>query len=278
MYFDRNRATLVAGSQQLAELAAHVVGGEPPADGLQPWRDANLMAGDSLDPTVAGLVELLERPVRSVMLEQFDGDLVAVTFVAFDRAGRATIMSGVGDDLLSLTATRFDLLPAMLTQILRLNPDPELAARVPVETTAGAIESVLRGNQATADPQAISDPEATSGPEQVLGSFRYAWRASGCWQAKQTDTSVTVFQAGPLGLWTVAHDAQTPAATATPDTAVRLEPSSATDITRLLGDVVTGRVGRTGGQQAGPDAQSAGQNGASPAQPAAPKTRPQPVI
>jgi hypothetical protein len=251
MYFDRNRATLVAGPQELAELAAHVIGGESPADGLQSWRDANVMAGDSVDPTVAGLVALLERPVRSVMLEQFDGSLVTVTFVAFDRAGRATIMSGVGDDLLSVTATRFDLLPAMLTQILRLNPDPELGARAPVVTTAGVVDAVLQGN----DPSAVgnqppspapvgSGAEAACGPAEVLGSFRYGWRASGCWQAKQTDASITVMQAGPLGLWTVAHDAQTPGTTPTPETEVRLEPSTMADATSLLGDVVTGRAGR----------------------------------
>lgn len=239
MYFDRNRATLVAGPQTLTELALYLTDGGSPADGFEPWQEANLFDGDTIDPTVAGIVEILERPARSVMLEQFDGDQVAVTFVAFDRVGRATIMNGVGGDLLSITATRFDLLPALLTQTLRLNPEPSKPARQPLTTTAGVIERLLDG--AT---NSSVDGSAAPALAAVLGSFRHAWRASGSWHTKPTDSSMTVLFAGAEGLWTVSHGSQSPGSTPNPETPVTLTPVTASELTRLLGDVVTGRAVR----------------------------------
>ena len=238
MYFDRNNATLLASADDLTKLAEFSAAdsGAIPAD----WQEVNVAAGDRLDPTVAGIVEIMNRPLRSIALERFDGESVDVMFIAWDRAGRATMANGIGQDSLSITATQFDLLPALLTQAVRLNPSTAPAVRQPITTTAGVVQQAIAGGPGVDGPLVdgeTSDEDLVA----VLGALRHAWRASGSWQGKATDASITVLSAGDEGLWAVSHDASTPGSQANADTVVRLEPCNPSDISRLLGDVVTGR-------------------------------------
>ena len=252
MYFDRNNATLLASADDLTKLAefSAASSGAIPAD----WSEVNVATGDQLDPTVAGIVDIMNRPLRSIALERFDGESVDVMFIAWDRAGRATMANGVGQDSLSITATQFDLLPALLTQAVRLNPATAPAVRRPITTTAGVVQQAITGanvagepaaGQAAASEPVASDANGDASPDQdlvaVLGAIRHAWRASGSWQGKTTDASMTVLSAGDEGLWVVSHDASTPGSQANADTVVQLEPCNPRDISRLLGDVVTGR-------------------------------------
>ena len=236
MYFDRNNATLLASADELTKLAEFSASGSdvPPSD----WQEMHVASGQKLDPTVTGIIEIMNRPLRSIALERFDGESVDVMFVAWDRAGRATMANGIGQDSLSITATQFDLLPALLTQAVRLNPTMVTAARPPMVTTAGVVQQAIAGGDLPgADGSAASNQDLVA----VLGSIRHAWRASGSWQGKTTDTSMTVLSAGDEGLWVVTHEASAPGSQASADTVVELRPCSPADISRLLGDVVTGR-------------------------------------
>lgn len=226
MQFDRNRSTLTATQQQVDELAQHVAS----SGTIKPeWSEAGLTSRttNELEPTVAGIVQILGNPTRSVVIEQFDGALVELLFIAWDSNGRATITSGGPDDVLVSTATEIGLLPSLLAQRLRMGSS-EAADGGPLETTAGMFEAALAQTAEAATNDRLG---------QVLSALRHGWRASGSWPHQDTDRSVTVFSAGEFGLWKVDR----PLSTMSPDTPVTLEPIDQKTAIALLGDVITGR-------------------------------------
>ena len=126
MHFDANRATLVASPSEMDALVDHVAehGADSP---IELWIDGGLTnysgkeGGDSvLHPTVMGIAEVLGQPLRSVIIERFDGQIAVPMFVALDGRGRATITEGLGPDSLAVIATDLTLLPTLLSQSLRL--------------------------------------------------------------------------------------------------------------------------------------------------------------
>lgn len=246
MYFDRNRATLVASPDDLAALASHLTvtgadDGRPSPPVPEAWVDGNIADDGRIDPTVAGIVEIVDRPRRSVVLERFDGRVVDLTFVAWDRAGRVVMMDGAGGDRLAITATQFDLLPALLTQAVRLHPRSNPGSGPPIVTTAGAVELAMAGGAPAKSDGAGGDGGPASHLATVLGSLRHAWRVTGNWHGRPSDRSLTVLAAADEGLWVVEHGAADAGSTPGPTTPVRLTPITPAEITRLLGDVVTGR-------------------------------------
>ncbi len=249
MQFDPIRATLVATDDELAELAAPKT---EAGDGVQ------------LHPTAAGIVALLASPCRSVAIERFDRGLVSPLFVAFDERGRAVLTEGAGHDRLAMTATHLELLPALLSQALRLHAGLSAGDRQEVTATAAQIQAALAGAEgaearhdtgaADAEPgpagQAAAGPEPTgslAAAEQdraaVLGAMTHGWRASASWAGADIDRSVTVMSAGDRGLWHVdrgpADHAPLPIG---PDDRVTLRPVTAAQARSLLGDVVTGHT------------------------------------
>lgn len=206
---------------------------------LAEWGEANMMLGDRLHPTIVGMVGVLSRPTRSVLVERFSRNLVIPLFVAWDDRGRATLTDGIpGGDLL-VEATSFDLLPPLLLHTLHVHRGIPAPDRQPVTTNAARLEQILGGEA----PDAGGGGEAAADPlAPILADLRFAWRASGSWPGEEVDTSVTALSAGATGLWTVTHDAQDRAEPPSPDTEVTLTPSNAAELAAKLGDVVTGRV------------------------------------
>ena len=259
-YFDRNRATLVASPDDLNALAAHLTATAADAGGSTPavppgWVEGGLAVDGRIDPTVAGIVEIVDRPCRSVVLERFDGRIVDLLFVAWDRSGRVVMMDGAGGDRLAITATQFDLLPALLAQAVRLHPRSRPGSAAPIVTTAGAVEAAMTGGEGGGAATAAGH----GGAATVLGSLRHAWRVTGSWTGRTSDRSLTVLAAADEGLWVVEHGATEPGSTAGTDTPVRLSPITPAEITRLLGDVVTGRhrSPERGGEAGRPPSESA---------------------
>ncbi len=221
MLFDPIRATLVATDDELEDLAARAGRGD-----------------ESLHPTVAGIVVVLGAPARSVVIERFERGLVAPLFVAFDRQGRAVVTDGAGDvagkAALSMTATHLELLPALLSQALRLHTGLPAAGRHPLAATAGQIEAAMAGGEAAG----VTEP----GLAAVLAEMTHGWRASGCWAEAEIDRSVTVMSAGDKGLWHVDRGtADLGPVPIGPDDRLDLRPVTVAEARALLGDVVTGR-------------------------------------
>ncbi|MEZ5406955.1 MAG: hypothetical protein R2761_02955 [Acidimicrobiales bacterium] len=225
MLFDPIRATLVATEDELADLAARAARGD-----------------EGLHPTVAGIVAVVGAPARSVVIERFDQGLVAPLFVAFDGKGRAVVTEGAGDvdgrAALSMTATHLELLPALLSQALRLHAGLPSASRRPLEATAGQIEAAWAGAAGMAGAAGVAEP----GLAAVLAAMTHGWRASGSWAGAEIDRSATVMSAGAEGLWHVdrgpADHGPVPIG---PDDRIELRPVTVAEARALLGDVVTGR-------------------------------------
>ncbi len=227
MLFDPIRATLVATDDELVDLAAQAGRGD-----------------ESLHPTVAGIVAVLGAPARSVVIERFDRGLVAPLFVAFDDRGRAVLTEGAGEAdgkaALSMTATHLELLPALLSQALRLHAGLPAANRHPLAATAGQIEAAMAGSGAAgvAGVAGVAEP----GLAAVLTEMTHGWRASGCWGGAEIDRSVTVMSAGDEGLWHVDRGpADFGPVPIGPDDRFDLRPVTVAEARALLGDVVTGR-------------------------------------
>lgn len=250
MYFDKSRATIIGTPTEIDSLAAYsLTHTEGPLE--QEWIDGGLakVAGSdqqrSLDPTVAGILEVSAQPIRSVIIERFDGEIVTVSFVSWDSHGRVVMTEGAGEELLALTATEMSLLPSLLAQSLRLSAATIRGVGDPVEVTAAQIDAMFTG-QAHETGSENSNAEHT-GIEDVLDSFRHAWRASGSWTGEETDTSLTVFSAGEQGLWRVNR----PDGERSPDMLIGIEPIDRQIAIDALGDVVTGRLATKGGQPEG---------------------------
>jgi hypothetical protein len=157
MFIDRNRAMLLASSEGLDALAARVA-----ADGATPpdpqWFDAGILrpagggeaASPELEPMVAGIVELVTRPTRSVVLERFADGNGEVTFVNWDTRGRVAVIEGAGEGLVSIVATDLKLLPGRMIHAVGLRTGAPASDRPALTTTAAAIEAVLGGTAATA--------------------------------------------------------------------------------------------------------------------------------
>lgn len=227
MLFDPIRATLVATDDELVDLTARAGRGD-----------------ESLHPTVAGIMAVLGAPARSVVIERFDRGLVAPLFVAFDRQGRAVVTEGAGDvggkAALSMTATHVELLPALLSQALRLHAGLPAASRHPLAATAGQIEAAMAGGAVAgvAGVAGVAEP----GLAAVLAAMTHGWRASGCWAEAEIDRSVTVMSAGDEGLWHVDRGAADLGPVPIgPDDRLDLRPVTVAEARALLGGVITGR-------------------------------------
>ncbi|MEM7340492.1 MAG: hypothetical protein AAF467_17680 [Actinomycetota bacterium] len=245
MQFDRANATLLATPADIEAIASHVA-----ADGAtipEAWIEGGL--GDvetGLDPTATGIAEVVSKPDRSVVIERFDGDLVTLLFVAWDRTGRATISQGASEELLAVTATDLRLLPALLAQALRLRPGTEAPAEAPRHTTVSAIEQILGNGQPAGNGASAGNPNtngAHTGDEldAAVGEVRHAWRATGSWSGREADRSVTLLSATGGGLWEVSVEAPD-SGPVEPTTPVVLRPVGFDTAMVAVGDVVTGRT------------------------------------
>jgi hypothetical protein len=182
---------------------------------------------------VVGAATLALDPHRAVLLERSDGRTLSRVHVGWARDGRAAITEQGPDGQLAITASHLALLPALVMQILRLHPGiPAPRERRAITTTAAAIDRHLL--DVAARGHATGDELGA-----LLTHWSGAWRATGSWQDRPADRSVTAVNAGPLGLWTL--DRRDDAGTSTPDSPVRLLPADPSAVIAVLGDVVTGR-------------------------------------
>ena len=248
MQYDPIRSILAGKGDELGRLVDVSEGGAPTEAEQQQWSEAGVMVGDALHPTVRGIVEVLTRPARSVVIERFCQNVVQPLFVAWDLKGRATLTEGIPGGTTTVQATSFDLLAPLLMQALHLHRNmPAPDDRTPVTTTAGAMASLFESEPHHTDDQ----PGDHDDLSEVLADLRFAWRASGGRPGAEIDTSVTALSAGPLGLWTVTGSARTTGTgrpSMSPDAPVVVEPTTLAELTSLLGDVVTGRAAGVGGR------------------------------
>jgi len=240
MMYDPIRATLAIEGDNLEKLAAVVEAGGGLEELGQEWHEAGVIIGDELLATVRGIVEILQRPARSIMIERFSQGFVVPLFVAWDGKGRATLTDGTPDGQLVIEATSFDLLPSLLMQALHLHSGlVPVSGREAVTTTAGVLEAIINPDSELAREARTDDELAALRP--IVAEVDFAWRVSGSWPGQPTDTSITAISAGSEGLWTVVHDAQDRTQEPSADTVVHLVPATVTELTAKLGDVVTGR-------------------------------------
>ncbi len=251
MDYDPIRSCVTATAAELETLSSLVAAGADPAV-VDTWLEAGLVAtepGDDeqstlIHPTLAGIASLLGRPDRTITIERFaaaaDGGHVDVIVVAWDRHNRCIITEGVGDDRLLVTASQMKLLPALLSQALRINPDSLTSELPAVSTTAAAVAAVF-------DPKGKANT-TTEGLEFVA-HISHAWRATASWVDQGTDSWLTVFHSAAEGFWSLGHNTAVGEALV-PDTLVELSPLGPAEVLHRLGQVITGSAATAGNQVA----------------------------
>jgi hypothetical protein len=229
MRYDRFDMTLHATVDELMQLVEHQVGDRPaPAH----WDDAGVTIAGTVHPAVAQITRIATLPRRVTAIERFDVEPAATVHVGWDERGRAVLTTITGDAVV-ITATRLELLPALLAQMLRLGPPVSPTERELVMTTAGAIDAAIAS---------IADRDRSDGALDalgMLGSFVGAWRVTGGWSGRPVDRTLTVLDAGPRGLWSVEVLSDAPHPSDASE--VVLRPIGHHDAIALVGDVVTGR-------------------------------------
>jgi hypothetical protein len=230
MRYDRFDMTLHATVDELMQLVEHQIGDRPaPAD----WDDAGVTIAGTVHPAVAQIARIATLPRRVTAIERFDIEPAATLHVGWDERGRAVLTTVTGDAVV-ITATRLELLPALLAQKLRIGepvaPDAPTEREL-VMTTAGAIDTAIAS---------IAEHGSARDALSMLGSFVGAWRVTGGWSGRPVDRTLTVLDAGPRGLWSVEvlSDAPHPSDACE----VVLRPIGHHDAIALVGDVVTGRT------------------------------------
>jgi hypothetical protein len=226
MRYDRFDMTLHATVDELMQLVEHQSGHRPaPAH----WDDAGVTIAGTVHPAVAQITRIATLPRRVTAIERFDVEPAATLHVGWDERGRAVLTTVTGETVV-ITATRIELLPALLAQRLRIGPAVPTTERDLVMTTFGAIDGAITS---------IADHGTPRGALDLLGSFVGAWRVTGGWSGRPVDRTVTVLDSGPRGLWSVEVIGSVPQPTDASE--VVLRPIGHADAIALVGDVVTGR-------------------------------------
>lgn len=237
MDYDPIRSTVLATTEELDQLSRLINDGLDLTD-TETWRQAGFLETEAVSdgqatvlvhPVLAGIAMLVARPTRSVIVERFAEGLVAVLFVSWDQSGRAIVTEGTDDDRLLITATQLKLLPGLLSQSLRINPDAPTSPMQKVTTTAADIGSLFDAGAPASGDDGIG----------FMADISHGFRAS----ASNPNASLTVFYSVTEGFWSVRHGDQVAGATVSPKTKVTLEPLSPGDVLGRLGDVITGRGG-----------------------------------
>jgi hypothetical protein len=234
--FNETRQRLELSPDELGVLVRLATGrqSEPP-DG---WADAGVVADATVHPVAAAMALVAVAPDRAVAIERLAGAAIVPLMVGWHRSGRATLTehrpTEHGDGDLTIEATHFELLPALLSQAIGLEPGSADDARCPIETTAGLIDDAIVD---LAEGGVFGSLEAPDELLALLRNGRLVVRATGSWQGAAADSSVTLVVAGVEGTWVVERDGTT----ADRDSPVRLVPVSPSTAMARLGDVVTGR-------------------------------------
>lgn len=182
------------------------------------------------DPRAVDVIHTAVAPDRGAVVEHLTDAGAAAIRVGWRRDGRAAITTG--HDVLTITATRLQRLPALLAQLLRIEPRPAEAGRTPTSTTAGALDRALARRSPTLP---TLDPGA--GRCCVDG----AWRITAGWSGHPADRSITIVDTGDHGLWQCQVDDE-PTAPHGDDRRVELAPLTADEMLAIVGDVITGRT------------------------------------
>jgi len=231
-----NLMQMVLSYDDLLQLAAVHAGELPPAEAPETLREAGIVTPDGAHPVAGSLVEVAVAPARSVVVERFDGALVAPMFVGWLPDGRTTLTTTDAAGAALVAATDLSLLRHLLRQWLVLLDRPTPAERTVVRTDTAVIDAAW--------PAGGGDPTGDPELDAILGSWRLAWRASGNWADRPTDESLTVVDAGPNGWWQVQHDDLSVAQPREEPVLVTLVPMTLEDVMSALGDVVSGREAR----------------------------------
>lgn len=229
-HLDETFVQLTIGYDDLLLLAEVHSGQKAPSDAPSRLRQAGLIGAGGVHPTAASLVEVAIGPVRSVVIERFDGSNLSPMFIGWMPDGRATTSVPDVDGSVVVTATEFALLRDQLRQWLAVFDRDVPTDRAPVRTDTSIIDAAVsdRGVELTGDPAL----------DAIVEGWRLAWRANANWAERPIDISLTIVDAGPQGWYRVTH----PPRTGTEVVDVTLEPLSLADVIETLGDVVTGRL------------------------------------
>ena len=254
---DQRQRRLRLPPSQLGALA-QLATAQQRADIPDHWVDAGIVADGEVHPIAAAVALVAVAPDRAIAIERLAGASIAPLMVGWDRFGRATMTEhepaddgrvdgeeretdseaaeggAAGDGHLTITATHFELLPALLLQAVGLFPDHPAAAGDRIDTTAGVIDDAIAD---LARGGVFGSLEAPDALIAVLEHGETVLRATGSWAGRPADTSITLLLAGTRGVWLVERDDPTPSR----DTVVQLVPSDVATAAALLGDVVTGR-------------------------------------
>ncbi len=231
-HLDETFLQLTISYDDLLVLAEVHSGRTAPADAPSRLRQAGLVGPGGVHPTAASLVEVAVGPVRSVVIERFDGSKLSPMFIGWMPDGRATTSVPDAAGAVVVTATEFGLLRDHLRQWLAVFDREVPADRKPVRTDTSVIDAAVsaQGIELTGD--------ATL--DAVIAGWRLAWRANANWAERPIDITLTVVDAGPQGWYRVDH----PPRTGQEVVDVTLEPLSLAEVIETLGDVVTGRRSR----------------------------------
>ncbi len=232
-----NLMQMALSYDDLLKLAAVHAGELSPAEAPETLREAGIVTSDGAHPVAGSLVEVAVAPARSVVVERFDGAMVAPMFVGWLPDGRATMTTIDAGGGALVTATDLSLLRHLLRQWLVLLDRPTPAERAVVRTDTGVIDAAW--------PTGGGDPTGDPDLDAVLGSWQLAWRATGNWADRPTDKSLTVVDAGRNGWWQVRNEDLSVSQPREEPVMVALVPMTLDDVMSALGDVVTGRFART---------------------------------
>ena len=190
--YDPNHALLQIAPDDLTTLVGTLTGRTPVSALDERWERAGIVVDGAIHPTVAEMVRLVLAPHRQLTIDRNEGRTINRLSVGWERSGRATITDGGPDGRMSVTATRFELLPALLLHAVRLHGEvPHPAGRQPIVTTARTIDTWF-----AAGPGGERD---TSGPlARLLDHWSHAFHAVGAWRGAAVDRALRVVHAGPL--------------------------------------------------------------------------------
>jgi len=259
MRFDRNRSRLELSNEQMKELVRMAAGDLDPSTCAQEWVDAGIVVDGEVHPVAGGMIAVALDAPRASSIRRFDGSDMAPLFVGIDQHGRATMTEAAGfgasDGAAAwITATRIELLPALLMQAVRLHagiPSPE--GREAFSITAAELdETLMRLSAGEGAPNEVRADSEECALDRLLQAFESGWEAAGGWQRQAADSFVTVLNAGVLGLWFVDTGRVEGGEMIDRNKASCLVPCTVAEATARLGDVVTGRhAARPGGANAG---------------------------
>lgn len=232
--FDASTATLTLDHDLLVELARLQDHQNPLSQASEPLVAAGLVGPDGVHALAGELARTAVAPLRATVVERFDGSELTPVFVGWTPDGGATITGVDAAGRARVSGLEISGLPEPMFRWTGLDMAVDRDGRTTVRTTTAVLDALVT------NPSWVDDPALTA----IADAWVVAWRASGSWADGTVDRSLTVVDAGELGLWRVDHAPRT----GTEVVDATLSPVTVTESRAALGDVVTGRRSPTAEQ------------------------------